>query len=134
MSLRKLPFAVPLLLGALCAGCPYQDRSGPGLYASYCARCHGDQGEGKGDADSMTLYPHLNLHTSPMLLRGDRPEIRRRISEGQGPMPGFQRRLDAPEMERLIDFTLKLARDPKERPSHGPATPEGRLPEAAEPR
>lgn len=113
-----LAAALPLLaLAALGAGCARQDLAAPELYSTYCARCHGERGE--GESDSLTLYPHLNLLTSPMVRRGDRAAVRQRIAEGYGPMPGFQRRLDPREMERLIDFTLRLGRsdhDPKERP------------------
>jgi hypothetical protein len=31
-------------------------------------------------------------------------------------MPGFSRRLDPPEVERLVDFTFQLGRNAKERP------------------
>jgi mono/diheme cytochrome c family protein len=102
-----LLFAVVALLG----GCARKNLSTPELYATYCARCHGDRGQGKGD--NLELYPHLNLRTSPMALRGDRAAVRQRIAEGYGPMPGFQRRLTPQETERLIDFTLQLS---KERP------------------
>jgi mono/diheme cytochrome c family protein len=109
-----LTAALPLALGT---GCARKDLAAPELYSTYCARCHGERGE--GESDSLTLYPHLDLLTSPMIRRGDRAAVRQRIAEGYGPMPGFQRRLDPREMERLIDFTLRLGRsdhDPKERP------------------
>jgi mono/diheme cytochrome c family protein len=83
------------------------DRSGPGLYRSYCRRCHGAEGQGP-DRD-VKLYPYLNLHRSPMILRQDRAAVRQRIVEGHGPMPGFRRRLNPEELERLIDFTLRLS-------------------------
>lgn len=91
-----------LVLWLSCA----RDRSGPGLYRSYCRRCHGAEGQGPGR--DVKLYPYLNLRESPMVLRGDRAAMRQRIAEGQGPMPGFRRRLNPEELERLIDFTLRL--------------------------
>ena len=51
-----------------------------------------------------------------MVRSGDRAAVGRRIREGYGPMPGFARRLDAREVERLVDFTLQLDRATKERP------------------
>ena len=92
-------------------GCARKNLTTPELYATYCARCHGERGEGKGD--NLALYPHLNLLTSPMARRGDRAAVRQRIRDGYGPMPGFARRLDRQEVERLVDFTFQLA---KERP------------------
>lgn len=105
-ALSLLAVALPLL-----AGCARRNMTTPELYATYCARCHGERGEGKGD--NLALYPHLNLLTSPMARRGDRAAVRQRIREGYGPMPGFARRLDPREVERLVDFTFQLA---KERP------------------
>jgi mono/diheme cytochrome c family protein len=93
----------------LLAGCSRRNLTTPELYATYCARCHGERGEGKGD--NLALYPHLNLLTSPMVRRGDRAAVRQRIREGYGPMPGFARRLDPPELERLVDFTFQLAKE-----------------------
>jgi mono/diheme cytochrome c family protein len=110
-----LAAALPLL-GSPWTGCARRDLTGPELYSTYCARCHGDHGRGKGDAESFTLYPHLSLLTSPMVRGGDRAAVRRRIREGYGPMPGFARRLDAREVERLVDFTLQLGQSAKERP------------------
>lgn len=104
---------LPALLAAvaLLCGCARRNLSTPELYSTYCARCHGNRGQGKGD--NLALYPHLNLLTSPMVRRGDRAAVRQRIAEGYGPMPGFQRRLTPQETERLIDFTFQLS---KERP------------------
>ena len=51
-----------------------------------------------------------------MALRADRAAIRKRIAEGVGPMPAFKRRLDPQEVERLVDYTIKLSRTPKETP------------------
>lgn len=87
------------------AGCEPRDRSGPGLYAGYCARCHGEPGE--GPKRRSRTYPHTDLRASPMVRSGDREAIRRRIAEGHGPMPGFARRLTPEELDRLVDFILR---------------------------
>jgi mono/diheme cytochrome c family protein len=107
----RLAAALPLLVSLGSAGgCGHRQLTTPELYSTYCTRCHGARGEGQ--PDSLTLYPHLNLLTSPMIRGGDRAAVRRRIADGYGPMPGFKRRLTREELERLIDFTLQL----KERP------------------
>jgi mono/diheme cytochrome c family protein len=115
LSLRTpLLFLAAALAGLSGAGCARKSLTTPELYATYCARCHGERGEGK--AGSLTLYPRLDLLASPIVRRGDRAAVRRRIREGYGPMPGFARRLDPPEVERLVDFTFQLGRNAKERP------------------
>jgi len=100
-----------MAIAALLCGCARKNLSTPELYATYCARCHGDRGQGKGD--DLALYPYLNLLTSPRVRDGDRAAVRQRIAEGYGPMPAFKRRLEPQEIERLIDFTFQLS---KERP------------------
>jgi len=107
-----------LLAAALLLGCARKNLTTPELYATYCARCHGERGEGKGD--NLALYPHLNLLTSPMVRRGDRAAVRQRIREGYGPMPGFARRLDRQEVERLVDFTFQLGRNARDNPKERP--------------
>jgi mono/diheme cytochrome c family protein len=102
--------AALLLLLVPTTGCD-RDRSGPGLYRSYCRRCHGP--DGAGPSRPVELYPHLDLLSSPMVLRRDRAAVRQRIADGHGPMPGYAKRLTPDEMERLIDFTLQL-------PAHNP--------------
>jgi mono/diheme cytochrome c family protein len=104
-------------LAANFAGCARKHLTTPELYDTYCARCHGDRGE--GDPRSLTLYPHANLQASPMARRGDRTAIRRRIAEGFGPMPPFKRRLEPQEVERLVDYSIQLGhpgQTPKETP------------------
>jgi len=105
-----------LLLAAMAlAGCSRKNLTTPELYDDYCARCHGEQGE--GDPRGLRNYPHLDLRASPMVRRGDRAAVRQRIAEGSGPMPGFTRRLTRQEIERLVDFTFQLGRFPeKENP------------------
>ncbi|HSS47973.1 MAG TPA: cytochrome c [Thermoanaerobaculia bacterium] len=96
-----------VFVAVLAAGCVRKNLTTPELYDTYCARCHGDRGE--GDPRSLTLYPHANLLASPMALRGDRDAIRKRIAEGTGPMPAFKRRLEPREVERLVDYTITLS-------------------------
>jgi mono/diheme cytochrome c family protein len=105
--LKLHPIALLVALAALFTGCARKNLTTPELYDRHCARCHGDQGEGVPRA--LTLYPHANLLASPMAQRGDRAAIRERIADGPGPMPAFKRRLDAREIERLVDYTIQLS-------------------------
>jgi mono/diheme cytochrome c family protein len=112
LKLRALVIlaAVPLL-----TGCARKTLATPELYKTYCARCHGR--DGRGDPRHLKRYPYLDLCSSPMVHRGDRPAVRQRIAEGDGPMPGFSHRLTPQEIERLVDFTFQLGPSPhKEKP------------------
>lgn len=102
--MRRLPLL--LLLLPLLGGCGPKDRSAPALYKKYCARCHGSEGQGPKRPNK--LYPYLSLLASPMVREGDRAAVRQQVVEGEGPMPSFRRRLTPDEVERLVDFTLKL--------------------------
>ncbi|MFL6196996.1 MAG: c-type cytochrome [Thermoanaerobaculia bacterium] len=113
-SRTALLLAAALPLTVLCAGCNRRPQTTPEQYDAFCARCHGDHGEGV--AKSLKLYPNLDFAASPMVRRDDRAAVRQRIVEGYGPMPGFARRLTPQEIERMVDFTFQLARNPKEDP------------------
>ncbi|MFY9824225.1 MAG: cytochrome c [Thermoanaerobaculia bacterium] len=115
--MKLLPIVFLVGFAALSSGCSRKNLTTPELYDDYCARCHGEHGE--GNPRSLTLYPHANLLASPMALRGDRAAIRQRIAEGTGPMPAFKRRLEPQEVERLVDYTIQLSHlghTPKETP------------------
>ena len=102
-----------LLLAAIAlAGCSTENLTTPELYQNSCARCHG--AEGRGVSRYLDRYPYLDLVASPMVRQGDRAAVRQRIVEGDGPMPGFSRRLSPAQIERLVDFTLQLGQAAKE--------------------
>jgi mono/diheme cytochrome c family protein len=98
-----LSLATPLF--AACADEP-EGRDPAALYAHYCARCHGAEGE--GDPRNVALYPGLDLVRSEMIAKRARTVIHRRIAQGYGPMPGFAHRLSPEEVQALVDFCLEL--------------------------
>lgn len=96
-----------LLLAAVAAGCAGEkDRSAEEIYPRYCARCHGD--DGKGVPQQVRLYPEADLTSSDLRGIPGRRAIYRRIAEGYGPMPGYAHKLSQAEIERLVDYCLKL--------------------------
>lgn len=103
---RAAGLAAGLVLLALACGPRRRGGDVGELYRDYCARCHGP--DGRGDPRTIALNPNLDLTRAPLVRAGDRAEIRRRIAEGFGPMPGFARKLDAQDLERLTDYTLNL--------------------------
>ena len=97
---------VPLVV-LMFGGCGPEDRSAPALYKKYCARCHGEEGQGPRRPNK--LYPYLSLLASPMVRQGDRAAVRQQVVEGDGgPMPSFRRRLTPEEVEQVVEFTLGL--------------------------
>lgn len=91
---------------AVLAGCRPHPKGTPEQYQAYCSRCHGSRGEGSPKA--LRQNPAADLRASEMMRRGDRAALRRRITDGYGPMPAFKRRLSPVEIERMIDFILRL--------------------------
>jgi mono/diheme cytochrome c family protein len=110
LKLRLLLWTAALPLLMPLAGCARKNLTTPELYETYCERCHGDRGQGV--PRGLKLYPHLDFRASPLVRRGDRAAVREQIAEGDGPMPGFKRRLTAREIDRLVDFTFQLSRKP----------------------
>ncbi len=105
---------VPLLLAvaaavwACGAGSPHPSTlSDAELYSRYCARCHGE--DGRGDRRSVGLNPALDLTRSELGRRRARPQIYQRIAFGYGPMPGFSRKLDPKDIERLTQYSVQFA-------------------------
>lgn len=91
-----------LLAWAACRRAPYTP---PEAYSRYCARCHG--ADGRGDARTIGPNPHLDLLGSELLGRGDAAEVARRITTGEGRMPGFATQLSSAEIAALAAYTLE---------------------------
>lgn len=101
-----------LALGALgwtfvvLAACQSHPKTTPEQYRVYCTRCHGPRGE--GDPKTLKRYPAADLRASTMMARSDRVALRRRIAQGYGPMPAFSHYLAPVEIERMVDYVLRL--------------------------
>jgi mono/diheme cytochrome c family protein len=53
-------------------------------------------------------YPRVDLLAEPYRGSGARDFVRRRIAAGRGPMPAFRRKLTPGEIEKLVDYVLRL--------------------------
>jgi len=108
-----LPVSLALLalLGPALAACSGGDHDAGDLYRTHCVRCH--SADGKGDRRSVGLYPNLDLTSSPLVHAGSRARglMYRRISEGYGAMPGFGDHLETADVEKLVDYVLRLPRE-----------------------
>jgi mono/diheme cytochrome c family protein len=105
---RGVTLALLALAAAALAGCSGGERDAGEIYRAQCARCHG--ADGTGDRRSVGLYPELDLTSSPMVRAGARARglMYRRISEGYGAMPGFGDRLETADIQRLVEYILRL--------------------------
>jgi mono/diheme cytochrome c family protein len=106
-----LSLAVLTLLGPALAACSDGEHDAGDLYRTHCVRCH--SADGKGDRRSVGLYPNLDLTAAPLVLAGSRARglLYRRISDGDGAMPGFGDRLETADLEKLVDYVLRLPRE-----------------------
>jgi cytochrome c5 len=94
------------VLAVSAAACGPGDRTAEEIYPKVCARCHG--ADGKGAPQQVRLYPKADLTISELRGIPGRRAIYRRIAEGYGPMPGYAHKLSQAEIERLVDYCVKL--------------------------
>ncbi len=95
------------LLAMLVAGCRPQVGE---LWSEHCAECHGE--DGRGVEPQRTFYPQADLTRSELIADNARGSLYQRIAFGWGTMPGFKHKMRQRDMERLVDFSIELARRP----------------------
>ncbi len=87
--------------------------AGAAIWASECARCHGDRGEGDGKETPAGLEPRsfADLHAVPGLLDVYRFEIVRRgiREDGKASMPSFAATLTEDDTWKVVTFVATLA-------------------------
>jgi mono/diheme cytochrome c family protein len=98
-----------------------QLQRGAALYRQYCARCHGDKGQGKvlpwnvRQADGFYPPPPLDdsahawHHPTTVLVR----VVREGSPPGQGKMPGWKDRLGEAEIVDVVVYVTSLWSDEK---------------------
>ncbi len=104
VGMRRV-LATVLVAGVVLAGCGDDGDSAPptgeSLYRSNCAACHGGSGQGASGptlvGDDATPYTDEELATV--------------IAEGIGSMPGFADRLEADEIDMIVDHIRTLQAD-----------------------
>ncbi len=95
-------------LGVACflLACGPKDRSPQGLWVYYCGHCHEPENFPELDL-SRELYPGLDLTVSTMVKSNERLKVEERIRDGWGPMPSYERRLSAAEIDGLTALVFK---------------------------
>ena len=85
---------------------------GEGLYQSWCASCHGEEGSGDGpDADALIPKPANLHHLSQMAMMANDAYLYWTIAEGGQPvksdMPGFKETLSTKDIWRVIHYVRR---------------------------
>jgi mono/diheme cytochrome c family protein len=82
---------------------------GKTTYDKMCATCHGADGRGsEAKAKALKLDPEkLNLGRDEVA-KQTRDEKRAITAKGAGKMPGYEKKLDAAELDAVIDYTMQL--------------------------
>ncbi len=79
------------------------------LFASYCATCHGEKGEGNGPvAKALQPKPRNLVDPEFQKARSDE-ELFEVILEGKGAMPGFKGQLNESQVHALVRYLRALA-------------------------
>jgi mono/diheme cytochrome c family protein len=86
----------------------HHNTAGQALYLSHCALCHGPEGQGVAStmpalAGNATLAEPGGTNLIEVMAHGIKPE-RMSLTQGYGPMPGFQDRLSAAQMAALANY------------------------------
>ncbi len=98
---RKLKNPVPATPEALAAG--------KQIYTEHCRRCHGDDGDGKGEkAAELSVAPGDFTNVGEMSRRTD-GELFWQITRGRLPMPSFEDKLSDEQRWELVDYIRTFA-------------------------
>lgn len=95
----------------------YAEGQGKGLFAHYCATCHGDEGRGDGQNASNLTPPPPDLTVSSNT--ADPVLLRKVIAEGSAAVggsplsPPWGRSLSRQDIDYLVAYCLSLARTPR---------------------
>jgi mono/diheme cytochrome c family protein len=106
-----------LVIGARAAAAPTADvRAGQALYATHCAACHGETGQGDGPSAAGFATKPANL-TDGRVLNPLPDEFLASVIRGGGPaeglsptMPPFGRLLSETQLQQVIRYVRSLAR------------------------
>ncbi len=91
-----------------------------GLFLTYCAQCHGKQGDSDAPLARMMTVKPPNLLTGPYKITRDAPAIAQVIRRGIGTMPGFAEEISEAQALDLAAYVLAL---PKLDTASEPVTP-----------
>ena len=89
------------------AGDASATRKGEALFEKYCARCHGEQGEGDGPDARLYETKPADLAAKRIVEQSD-GALFWKITHGKPPMPSFEAVLDKNQRWQLVSYIRKL--------------------------
>jgi len=112
---RKLVNPVPPSPGNIAAGLQ--------TYRNHCQKCHGENGDGKGEkAPELSITPHDFTDAHEMRVWTD-GELFWVITKGHRPMPAFKDKLNDEERWQAVDYIRTFAGKPWHVPANADAPP-----------
>ncbi len=86
--------------------------AGKAVYLDKCAKCHGENGDGKGDEASLYSVPPSDFTDAGMMNEMTDGEIFWKMSEGRRPMPAFKKQLTEEQRWQLVHYLRTCAKKP----------------------
>ncbi len=110
---RKLKNPAPATDSAIAAGM--------GIYEHHCSRCHGENGDGKGEKASELSVAPADFTNAQEMNRATDGELYWEITKGRSPMPAFETRLSDLERWEAVDYIRTFAAKPATAPRQAKA-------------
>lgn len=93
---------------------------GKSLYSAACARCHGDQGDGKGSAAPAGLVRPRNFHDADFREFATGFSLFAAVSRGNSHMPSWDKAMSNQDIADVSEYVLRSFVRPRRSASSGP--------------
>lgn len=98
---RKLKNPVPSTPAAIAAG--------KEIYIQHCVRCHGENGDGRGEKAAELAVAPADFTDAQKMSRATDGELYFEITAGHSPMPSFQSKLTGEQRWQAVDYIRTFA-------------------------
>ena len=86
--------------------------AGMSVYLDNCQKCHGENGDGKGEKASELSVAPGNLTDKKKMDELTDGELYWQVTKGKKPMPGFEDKLNAEQRWNAVDYIRSLSQPP----------------------